>query len=71
MTGIDLSPNMEEREDERGYCNILAVGNVESVVLLPAVADPPPALNAPHYADVKVNVVGVNINGSGGRNING
>ena len=47
------------------------VGNAKSVVLLPAVADPPPDLNAPRYADINVKVVSVNVNESGGRNGNG
>ena len=47
MTGIDISPNMMDRAADRGYFNILAVGNTESVVLLPAAADPTPALKDP------------------------
>ena len=47
------------------------MGNVELVVLLPAVLDIPPALNAPRYADVKVKVSRVKVNRSGGRNGNG
>ena len=74
MTGIYLSPKMVERAAESGCYNVLAVGNAESVVLPPATADLPPALNAPCYADVKVRVVfvnvNVNVNVNGGRNGN-
>ena len=71
MTGIDLSTEMVERATYRGCYDVLEVDNAESVVLLPAAADPLTALNAPCYADVKVKLVSVNFNGSGGRNGNG
>ena len=71
MTGIELSPKMADRSAKRGGYSVLAVGNAESVVLLPAAADPPPALNDPYYADVKVKVISVNVNRSGDRNGNG
>ena len=58
-----------DRASARGCYDVLAVGNTESVVLVTAVADPPPALNDPRYADVKVEMVSVNVNG--GRNGNG
>ena len=67
MTGIELSPKMADRSAKRGGYSVLAVGNAESVVLLPAAADPPPALNDPYYADVKVKVVSANVNGSRAR----
>ena len=70
MMYIDLSPEMVDRAAKRGCYNVLAVGNMELVIFLPAVADPPPALNAPCYSDVKVKMVSLNVNGSGGRNGN-
>ena len=70
MMGIDLSPKMVDRAAERGCYEVLAVGNAESVVILNVAADPPTALNAPRYADVKVKVVSVNVNISEGRNRN-
>ena len=71
MTGIDLSPYMVDRAAERGCYNVLAVGNAESVVLIPIAEDLLPALNAPRYNDVKVKVVSVNFNRSRGINENG
>ena len=73
MTVIDLSHNMVDRAAERGFYEVLVVGNAELVVLLPAAADPSPALNAPRYADVKVKVinVNVNVNGRGCIDVNG
>ena len=62
---------MVDRAAERGCYNILAAGNAESVVLLPAAADPPPALNAPRYAEVKVKVVSVSVSVNGSRGIHG
>ena len=70
MTGIDLSPEMVERAAKRGCYNVLAVGNAESVVLLNAVANHPPTLNSPCYAEFKIKVVSVNVNRSRGRNVN-
>ena len=69
-TGIYLSPKMVYRAAEKVCYDVLEVRNAELVVLLPAAADPPPALNAPRYADVKFKVVSVNVNGSGGINGN-
>ena len=69
--GIDLIPKMVDRAAERGCYNILALGNTESVFILPITADPPPALNTYRYTDIKFKVVSVNINGSRGRNGNG
>ena len=71
MTGIDLSPEMVDRASERDCYDVLAVCNTESVVLLPAAADPPPDLNAPLYADVKFKVLSVNVNRTRVRNGNG
>ena len=70
MRVIDLIPEMVYGAAKRDYYNVLAVENVESVVLQPVAADPPPSLNALHYTDVKVKVVIVNVNRSGGRNVN-
>ena len=36
MSGIDLSTKMVDREAERGCYNVLAVGNAESVFILPS-----------------------------------
>ena len=71
MTGIDLSPKMVDRAAKSVFYDILAVGNAESVVLLPAVADPPPVLNSSRYSDVKFKVVSSNVSRIGGRNGNG
>ena len=71
MKVIDLSHNMVDRAAERGCYNVLAVGNAESVVLIPIAEDLLPALNAPRHDDVKVKVVSVNVNRSRGRNGNG
>ena len=68
---IYLSTDMLDRTSERGCYDILAVGNGESVVLLPVMADPPLALNFPCYADIKVKVFSVNVSVIGGRNGNG
>ena len=65
MAGIYLSPEIVDRADKRGCYNVLAVENAELVVLLPAALDIPPALNPPRYADVKVNVYRIIVNGSG------
>ena len=46
MTGIDLSPKMVDRAAKSVFYDILAVGNAESAILLPAVADPPSTLNS-------------------------
>ena len=62
---------MVDRAAKSVFYDVLAVGNAESVILLPDVADPPPAPNSSRYSDVKFKVVSVNINGSGGRNGNG
>ena len=70
MMGIDLSPKMVDKAAKRGCYNVLVVGNEELVILLSATADPPPALNAPRYSEVKVKVVSVNVNGSVGINGN-
>ena len=71
MTGIDLSPDIVGREANRGCYDILTVGNAKLVILLPVAEDPPPSINAPCYADVKVDVVSVNFNVSGDINGNG
>ena len=71
MTGIDLSPKIVDRADERVCYNVLSVSNTGLVVFLTATVDPPPAFNSPCYADVKFKMVSVNVNKRGGRNGNG
>ena len=71
MTGIDLSPEMVDRLAERGCYILLVVGNAESFFILPAAEDPHLSLNSPRYSGVKFKVFSVNVNGSGGINVNG